>query len=67
MEGSVGREPSVCVERYRGLILGVLMHDTISDKPLPNTGGPPLWGLAAIALGLSVGGACVAGVRRRDR
>jgi hypothetical protein len=49
---------------------GQVIGDTISDEPLPNTGGPPLSGLAVIALGLAVvGGATVVrtGVRRRDR
>ena len=47
-----------------------VIDDTISDNPLPNTGGPSLLALATIALGLSVlGGAAVvrSGVRRRDR
>src|SRR5918995_5133106 len=45
-----------------------VIDDTISDNPLPNTGGPSLPGLAVIALGLAVlGGATVVGtgVRRR--
>ena len=42
--------------------------DTISDEPLPPTGGPPLLGLAIISLGLFVSGASVVGVCiRRDR
>jgi uncharacterized repeat protein (TIGR01451 family) len=47
-----------------------VIDETISDNPLPNTGGPSLTGIAVIALGLSVlGGATVVrtGVRRRDR
>ena len=47
-----------------------VIDDTISDNPLPPTGGPSLPGLAVIALGLAVvGGATVVGtgVRRRDR
>jgi uncharacterized repeat protein (TIGR01451 family) len=47
-----------------------VIDDTISDNPLPNTGGPSLPGLAVITLGLAVlGGATVVrtGVRRRDR
>jgi uncharacterized repeat protein (TIGR01451 family) len=47
-----------------------VIDDTISNNPLPNTGGLSLVGLAVIALGLSVlGGATVVrtSVRRRDR
>ncbi len=45
-----------------------VITDTISDEPLPSTGGPPLLGLAVIALGLAVIGASVVGVGiRRDR
>ena len=47
-----------------------VIDETISDNPLPPTGGPSLPGLAIIALGLAVlGGATVVGtgVRRRDR
>jgi len=47
-----------------------VIDETISDEPLPPTGGPSLPGLAVIALGLAVlGGATVVGtgVRRRDR
>ena len=47
-----------------------VIDETISDKPLPSTGGPSLLGLAVISLGLAVlGGATVVrtGVRRRDR
>jgi uncharacterized repeat protein (TIGR01451 family) len=47
-----------------------VIDETISDNPLPPTGGPSLMGLAVIALGLSVvGGATVVGTgaRRRDR
>ena len=47
-----------------------MIDETISDEPLPPTGGPSLPGLAVIALGLAVlGGATVVGtgVRRRDR
>lgn len=47
-----------------------VIDETISDNPLPPTGGPSLPGLAVIALGLAVlGGATVVGtgVRRRDR
>jgi hypothetical protein len=47
-----------------------VIDDTVSNHPLPNTGGPSLPGLAVITLGLAVlGGATVVrtGVRRRDR
>jgi uncharacterized repeat protein (TIGR01451 family) len=47
-----------------------VIDDTVSNNPLPPTGGPSLPGLAVIALCLAVlGGATVmgTGVRRRDR
>ena len=47
-----------------------VIDDTISDKPLPDTGGASLLGLAVISLGIAVvGGATVVGTsaRRRDR
>jgi uncharacterized repeat protein (TIGR01451 family) len=47
-----------------------VIDETISDNPLPATGGPSLPGLAVVALGLAVlGGATVVGTggRRRDR
>jgi uncharacterized repeat protein (TIGR01451 family) len=47
-----------------------VIDDTISDNPLPDTGGSSLLGIAVISLGLAVfGGATVVrtGVRRRDR
>jgi len=47
-----------------------VIDDTISDNPLPSTGGPSLLGLAVISLGLAVvGGATVVrtGARRRGR
>jgi len=47
-----------------------VIDETISDEPLPPTGGPSLLGLAVIALGLAaLSGATVVGtsVRRRDR
>jgi uncharacterized repeat protein (TIGR01451 family) len=47
-----------------------VIDETISDNPLPPTGGPSVLGLAVIALGLAVlGGATVVGTggRRRDR
>ena len=47
-----------------------VIDETISDNPLPSTGGPSLLGLAVVSLGIAaVGGATVVrtGVRRRDR
>ena len=47
-----------------------VVDGTISNNPLPSTGGPSLLGLAVVSLGIAaVGGATVVrtGVRRRDR
>lgn len=44
-----------------------VITDTVSDNPLPNTGGPPLLGLAVATFGLAVSGVSVVTVRRRDR
>jgi uncharacterized repeat protein (TIGR01451 family) len=44
-----------------------VIDNTVSDNPLPNTGGPSLLGLAVVTFSLAVSGASVITVRRRDR
>ena len=44
-----------------------VIDETISDNPLPNTGGVPLMGLAIISLGLAACGASLVGVSTRRR
>jgi hypothetical protein len=61
------RDDELIVQRYEQCLSGDVLADTIPNKLLPDTGGVPLLGLAAISLASVIAGASVlrAATRRR--
>jgi hypothetical protein len=61
------RDDELIVQRYEQCLSGDVLVDTIPNKLLPDTGGVPLLGIAAISLASVVAGASVlrAATRRR--
>ena len=62
------RDDELIVQRFEQCLEGDVLRNTIPNRLLPDTGGAPLLGLAAIGLASLVAGASVLGaIMRRGR